>query len=83
MKGSIGKAKYLLLLFPAIQGAGEAEEVVPCLQRPLIPANPRAARAKMAIKAVENGMQPIKLEKMGCSQSGLHDCDSRKSATFI
>ena len=33
-KGPIGKAKALQLIFPAIQGAGEAEEVVPRLQRP-------------------------------------------------
>ena len=53
MKGPIGKAKALQLIFPAIQGVGEAEEVVPRLERPLIPANPRAAGAKTAIKAAE------------------------------
>ena len=53
MKGQIGKAKALQLIFPAIQGVGEAEEVVPRLERPLIPANPRAAGARTAIKAAE------------------------------
>ena len=52
MKDPIGKAKSLQLIFPTIQGAGEAEEVVPRLQRPLIPANTRAAGEKTAIKAV-------------------------------
>ena len=42
MKGPIGKEKALQLIVPAIQGAGESEEVVPRLQRPLIPLNPRA-----------------------------------------
>ena len=53
MKGPIGKAKALQLIFPAIQGAGEAKEVVPRLERPLILANPRVAGAKTAIKAAE------------------------------
>ena len=53
MKGPIGKAKTLLLILPAIQGAGEVKEVVHRLLRPLIPANPRAAGAKTAIKAAE------------------------------
>ena len=49
MKGPIGKAKALQRIFPAIQGAGEVEEVVPRLQRPLFPPNPRAAGAKTDI----------------------------------
>ena len=53
MKGPIGKAKALQLIFPTIQGVGEAEEVVPRLERPLILANPRAAGAKTTIKAAE------------------------------
>ena len=64
MKGPIGKAKTLQLFFSAMKGAGEAEEVVPRLQRPLIPANPRAAGAKTAIKAAENGMKQIKLASL-------------------
>ena len=53
MNGPIGKAKALQLIVPAIQGDGAAEEAVPRLQRPLIPANPRAAGEKTAIKAAE------------------------------
>ena len=49
MKGPIGKAKALQLIFPAIQGAGEAKKAVPRI----IPANPRAAGAKAAIKSAE------------------------------
>ena len=53
MKCPIGKAKALQLIFPAIQGDGEEEEVVPRLQRPLIPTNPTAAGAKTVIKAAK------------------------------
>ena len=53
MKVPIGKAKALQLIFPAIQGDGEAEELVPRLHRPLIRENPRVAGAKTAIRAVE------------------------------
>ena len=47
MKGPIGKAKAL----HTIQGAGEAEEVVPRLEQPLNPANPRAAGGRTAMRA--------------------------------
>ena len=61
MKGPIGKAKALQLIFPAIQGVGEAEEVVAFLEWPLIPANLKAATQKRPSKRQRNGMKQIKL----------------------
>ena len=57
MKGPIGKAKALQFIFPAIQGAGEAEEVVPRLSFLQIQGQPVQKRPS---KSQKNGMKQIK-----------------------
>ena len=61
MKGPIGKAKALQLIFPAIQGAGEAEEVVPRLSFLQIQGQPVQKRPS---KSQKNGMKQIKLASL-------------------